>query len=171
MSPTSARPETGFTNVAPAVKWQISPIPGEFDLSAVFGVALPTGAAVIAGRGAQPYLQFPSSYELYDGWGLSGMFTEFFRPSEFSTKRLTETTFVIEKKLTDKFSLFTEYVGDYPEGAGPSQQINSGAVYLLSRTQTVDFHFAFGLNHNSPAYVVGVGYSFRFDGLFAGSSR
>jgi hypothetical protein len=162
---------SGFTNVAPAIKWQISPIPGKFDLSAVFGVALPTGAAEIAGRGAQPYLQFPWSYELHDGWGLSGMFTEFFRPSEVTTKRITEATFVIEKKLTDKFSLFTEYVGDYPENAAPSQLINLGGVYFLSRTQTVDFHFAFGLNHNSAAYVVGVGYSFRFDGLFEGSSR
>jgi hypothetical protein len=161
----------GFTDVAPAVKWQISPIPGKFDLSAVFGVALPTGAAEIAGRGAQPYLQFPWSYELHDGWGLSGMFTEFFRPSEVTTKRITEATFVIEKRLTDKFSLFTEYVGDYPENAGPSQLINSGGVYLLSRTQTVDFHLAFGLNHNSPTYVVGVGYSFRFDGLFEGLPR
>jgi len=162
---------SGFTDVAPAVKWQISPIPGKFDLSAVFGVALPTGAADIAGRGAQPYLQFPWSSELHDGWGVSGMFTEFFRPSEVTTKRITEATFVIEKKLTDKLSLFTEYVGDYPEGAVPSQLINSGEVYFLSRTQTVDFHLAFGLNHNSPTYVVGVGYSFRFEGLFAAQPR
>ncbi len=76
---------SGFTDVAPAVKWQISPIPGKFDLSVVFGVALPTGAADIAGRGAQPYLQFPWSSELHDGWGVSGMFTEFFRPSEVTT--------------------------------------------------------------------------------------
>jgi hypothetical protein len=44
------------------------------------------------------------------------MFTEFFHPADFTTKRITETTFVIEKKLTEKHSLFTEYVGDYPEG-------------------------------------------------------
>ena len=34
----------------------------------------------------------------------------------------------------------------------------------------------FGLNHNAPSYIapnyiVGVGYSFRLDGLFAGLSR
>jgi hypothetical protein len=80
---------------------------------------------------------------------------------------VTETTFVFEKKLTETFSLFTEYVGDYPENAGPAQLINSGGLYHLSRTQQVDFHVAFGLNHNSPAYVVGVGYSVRFDELFA----
>jgi Putative MetA-pathway of phenol degradation len=89
---------SGFSDVAPAIKWQVSPIPGKVDLSLVFGMALPTGAIAIAGRGAQPYLQMPWSWELHDGWGLSGMLTEFFRPAELTTKRITETTFVIEKK-------------------------------------------------------------------------
>jgi len=162
---------SGFSDVSPAIKWQVSPIPGKIDLSLVFGAALPSGAAEIAGRGAQPYLQMPWSRELRDGWGVSGMLTEFFRPAELTTKRITEATFVIEKKLTERASLFVEYVGDYPENAGPSQLLNSGALYRLSPTQQVDFHVAFGLNHNAPSYIVGVGYSFRFDGLFAGSRR
>lgn len=162
---------SGFTDVAPAVKWQVSPIPGKVDLSLVFGVALPTGAAEIAGRGAQPYVQLPWSWELHDGWGVSGMFTEFFRPSDPTSARITETTFAVEKKLTERFSLFTEYVGDYPDGAVPSQLWNSGGLYRLSRSQQVDFHFAFGLNHNSPNYIVGIGYSFRLDGLFEAHAR
>jgi hypothetical protein len=162
---------SGFSDVAPAVKWQVSPIPGKVDLSLVLGVALPTGALDIAGRGAQPYLQMPWSWELHDGWGLSGMLTEFFRPSELTTKRVTEATFVIEKKVTERSSLFVEYVGDYPENAGPSVLLNSGGVYRLSPTQQVDFHVAFGLNRNAPSYLAGVGYSFRFDGLFAGQPR
>ena len=161
----------GFSDIAPAIKWQISPIPGKVDLSVVFGVALPTGAVDIAGRGAQPYLQLPWSWKLHDGWGVGGMLTEFFRPSDVTTKRITETTFVIEKKVTEKASLFVEYVGDYPENASPSQLLNSGGLYYLSPTQQVDFHVAFGLNHNAPSYIVGVGYSFRFDGLFASKPR
>jgi hypothetical protein len=162
---------SGFGDVAPAIKWQVSPVPGKVDLSVVFGMALPTGAAEIAGRGAQPYLQLPWSWELHDGWGLSGMLTEFFRPAEPTTKRITEASFVIEKKVTERASLFVEYVGDYPENAGPSQLLNSGGSYRLSPTQQVDFHLAFGLNRNAPSYIVGVGYSFRFDGLFAGGLR
>ena len=162
---------SGFSDVSPAIKWQISPLPGKFDLSVVFGAALPTGTASIAGRGAQPYLQFPWSLELHDGWGVSGMFTEFFRPSDFTSKQITETTLSLEKKLTERFSVFTEYVGDYADGAGPSLLLNSGAVYHMNRTEQVDFRIAFGLNHNAPSYVVGMGYSFRFDGLFAGASR
>lgn len=157
---------SGFSDVGPALKWQISPVPGKIDLSMTMGVFLPAGPVEIAGRGAQPYLQLPWSWELHDGWGLSGMFTEFFRPAEFATKRVTETTFVIEKKLTEKFSLFTEYVGDYPDRTIPSQLINSGGLYHLTPNQQLDFHFAFGLNHNSPTYIVGIGYSFRVDRLF-----
>jgi hypothetical protein len=37
----------------------------------------------------------------------------------------------------------------------------------LTRTQQVDFHLAFGLNRNSPDYIIGVGYSWRLDNLFA----
>jgi len=158
---------SGFSDVSPAIKWQVSPIAGKVDLSVVFGVALPTGSVIIAGRGAQPYLQFPWSWELHDGLGVSGMFTEFFRPADFKIKNITETTFVLERKLTEQFNLFTEYVSDYSKGAGPSLLINSGAVYHMNRTQQVDFHIAFGLNHNAPNYIVGVGYSFRLDGLFA----
>ncbi len=158
---------SGFSDVAPALKWQISPIPGKVDLSAVFGVALPTGSAGIAGRGAQPYVQFPWSWELHGGWGLSGMFTEFIRPSEPTGKLSTEATFVIEKKVTERASLFVEYVGDYPANGSPAQLLNSGGVYRLTPTQQVDFHVAVGLNHNAPSYIVGVGYSVRFDELFS----
>ncbi|OAF02373.1 hypothetical protein AYJ54_26910 [Bradyrhizobium centrolobii] len=157
---------SGFSDVGPAVKWQISPMPGKVDLSMTMGVLLPTGPAELAGRGAQPYLQFPWSWELHDGWGLSGMFTEFFRPADFTAKQITEATFVIEKKLSDRISVFTEYVGDYPQGGVPSQLVNSGALYRLTPTQQIDFHLAVGLNHNSANYIVGIGYSFRVDGLF-----
>jgi hypothetical protein len=34
---------SGWTDVAPAVKWQISPLPGKIDLSVTAGVFLPTG--------------------------------------------------------------------------------------------------------------------------------
>jgi outer membrane putative beta-barrel porin/alpha-amylase len=159
--------KSGFSDVAPALKWQISPIPGKVDLSAVFGVALPTGSTGIGGRGAQPYLQFPWSWELRSGWELSGMFTEFFRPSEPASKRITETTFVIEKKVTERASLFVEYVGDYPQNGSPAQLLNSGGLYRLSPNQQLDFHVALGLNHNAPSYIVGVGYSVRFDELFS----
>jgi hypothetical protein len=58
---------SGSTDIAPALKWQISPIPGKFDLSMTVGAGLPTGATDIAGPGLQPYVQFPWSIELGGG--------------------------------------------------------------------------------------------------------
>ena len=156
---------SGFSDVAPAVKWQISPIPGKVDLSAVAGVALPTGTTDIAGPGAQPYVQLPWSWELSGGWGLSGMVTEFIRPSDPISKLVTQTTFVIDKKVSEKTSIFIEYVDEFSNHAGPSQLINSGGMYRLTPTQQIDFRVAFGPNHNAPTYIFGVGYSFRLDGL------
>ena len=166
VAPLQGTASRGLSDVAPAVKWQISPVPGKVDLSVVVGMALPTGSVEIAGRGAQPYLQLPWSWELHDGWGISGMFTECFRPDDVTARSITETTVSLEKKLTGQFSLFTEYVGDYPQGGLPSQLWNSGAVYHIDRLQQVDFHIAYGLSHSAPSYIVGVGYSFRVDGLF-----
>ncbi len=156
----------GFSNVAPAVKWQISPLPGKVDLSATFGVGLPTGTAAIAGPGAQPYLQFPWSHELDGGWGLSGMMTTFFRPSDPVARLTQEATFVVERRIGERAALFVEYVGDFPNRGGAGHLINSGGVYRVTPTQQVDFHVGFGLNRNAPDYFFGLGYSFRIDGLF-----
>ena len=159
-------PATGFTNIAPAIKWQISPDPGKFDLSITAGAALPSGDSAIAGRGTQPYLQFPWSYELSEGWGASGMLTFFFKPSEIASKELTETTFSLEKELRENLSVFVEYVGDFPDHGRSQQQLNTGASWHVTRLQQIDGHLAFGLNDNSPDVIVGLGYSFRVDGLF-----
>jgi hypothetical protein len=50
----SGHADTGFSNVTPAIKWQISPVPGKIDLSTTLGAALPTGIKAIAGPGVQP---------------------------------------------------------------------------------------------------------------------
>jgi hypothetical protein len=80
---------SGFGDIAPAVKWQISPLPGKFDLSITAGAALPTGATAVTGPGVQPYLQIPWSIALGGGWAVTGMETNFFAPAsdvKFSRK-------------------------------------------------------------------------------------
>ena len=62
--------------------------------------------------------------------------------------------------------LFVEYIGDFHLGGGPSNLLNFGGGYRVTPTQQVDFHIGIGLNDNAPAYIVGIGYSFRVDHLF-----
>jgi hypothetical protein len=66
--PINGNANSGFSDLAPAIKWQISPEPGKFDVSATFGMGLPTGAKRISGPSAQPYVQMPWSLDLDMGW-------------------------------------------------------------------------------------------------------
>ena len=43
---------------------------------------------------------------------------------------------------------------------------NSGGGYRITATQQIDLHIGIGLNDRAPAYIVGIGYSFRHGGLF-----
>jgi Putative MetA-pathway of phenol degradation len=163
--------DSGFTNVTPGVKWQVSGLPEPANLSVVFGVSLPTGTPAITGAGLQPYLQFPWSYELGGGWGISGMFTSFFRPSDLANHQTSEATFVLERKVSEKLALFAEYVSDTPSRGASTALFNVGGGYLLNRTEQLDFHLAFGLNRNSPDYIIGVGYSYRWDNVIGTAMR
>jgi len=157
---------SGFGDVAPAFKWQISPVPGKIDLSMTVGAGLPAGALAIAGPGVQPYLQFPWSVELGAGWAITGMVTNFFTPANPVNRYSNQSTFVIEKEFGERSFLFVEYVGDFPLTGGPGHLINSGGGYRITDTQQIDFHVGIGLNRNAPDYVFGIGYSFRVDGIF-----
>ena len=157
---------SGFTDVAPAVKWQISPIPGKIDLSAVAGIGLPTGTNSLVGPGPQPYVQFPWSWVLTAKWSVNGMLTAFFHPSDPVSKQVYQSTFVLERKVGEKAGVFIEWIGDFPSDAGAHHLLNSGAIYRLSKTEQIDFHVGAGLNKDAPSFVFGLGYSYRFDRLF-----
>jgi hypothetical protein len=154
---------SGFTDVTPAIKWQISPFPGKLDLSATLGAGLPTGTKAIAGPGVQPYVQFPWSWQLGSGWSVTGMLTNFMTPADPINKLSTETTLVLEREFAERAFLFIEYVGDYHIHGGPSYLFNSGGGYRITPTQQIDFHVGIGLNDKAPAYIFGIGYSFRID--------
>lgn len=157
----------GFSNLSPALKWQISPAPGKFDLSMTAGVGLPTGASHISGPGPQPYLQFPWSLELSNDWAVNGMVTEFFRPSDLASRFDSQYTLALERKLGRQTDLFVEYVAYVRSGGPTSQLINSGLGYRITPTQQLDFHVAVGLDPSAPSWIIGVGYSFRLDPLFS----
>ena len=142
---------TGFSDLSPAVKAQLGPLPGGIVLSATAGLGFPTGASRISGHAYNPYVQFPWSREIGGGWGLSGMFTRFWFPGQPKSNAVSEATFVVEREVGPHADLFVEYVGDYPNHSGPSQVINCGGAYRFIATRQIDFHVGFGLTSRSPS--------------------
>jgi hypothetical protein len=109
-------------------------------------------------------LQIPWSLEIGGGWTLNGMETGFFAP-EAAAKFTYQSTLVVEKELSERAFVFVEYIGTFPANGSNSQIINSGAGYRIDNNHQIDFHVGIGLDRNAPAYIVGMGYSFRLDGV------
>jgi len=166
----NGRASSGFSDFVVSIKRAL-PVPFGFHLylSATGGLGFPTGASIISSHGYDPYVQFHGR----DASAMTGhstvcslshfsrVSTQIIRPSN---RRLS-----LERDLGPTRDLFLEYVGDYPNHARPSQILDGGGSWRVTRLQLFDFYAGFGLNSSSPDHFFGVGYSFRLDGLFGGS--
>ena len=155
---------SGFSNAIVSFKRQL-PVPLGFDLSTTVGVGFPSGSGKVTGPGYQPYIQFPWSHSVADGWQVAGMFTVTWFPSQSARNPTFEPTFSLEREFGSFGDMFAEYVGDY-DHQRPGQLIDGGGSWRFAKTQQLDFHVGLGLNGSSVDHYFGIGYSFRLDGLF-----
>jgi len=160
----NGRAASGLSVLMAAIKREL-PVPYEFHLSAAGGLGFPTGASNISSHGYDPYVQFPWSRPISDDWSLHGMFTVTWFTHHHKSNPTFEPTLSIERELGPTRDLFVEYVGDYPNHGRPSQILDGGGSWRVTRLEQIDFHVGFGLNSSSVDHFVGIGYSFRLDGL------
>jgi hypothetical protein len=163
----NGRASSGFSDLVVSVKREL-PVPLGFHLSATGGVGFPTGASKISSHGYDPYIQIPWSRRITDDWSLHGMFTVTWFTSQRTINPTFEPTLSLERALGPTGDLFVEYVGEYPNHARPSQILDAGGSWRVTKVQQLDFHAGFGLNSSSPNHFFGIGYSFRLDGLWGG---
>jgi hypothetical protein len=156
----------GTSDIAPGVKHQFDDLPEHWDLWAAAGIALPTGDARIAGRGAQPYIQIPASVDLWEGMTLGMQYLATFHPGDIDTSTEHQTSLDLEADISEELGVFLEYTGTYRRGAAPSNTADLGATYRLEPTRQIDFLVGAGLNRAAPDWYFSVGYSIRFDRLF-----
>ena len=164
------RASSGFSDLVVSVKREL-PVPFGFELSATGGLGFPTGASKISSHGYDPYIQVPWSRPITDDWSLHGMFTVTWFTSQQAINPTFEPTLSLEREFGPTRDLFVEYVGDYPNHARPSQILDGGGSWRVTKVAQIDFHLGLGLNSSSPDHFFGVGYSFRLDDLFGGSGN
>jgi hypothetical protein len=70
---TGANSASGFDDIALGMKQQLGPLPGDVDLAVIVAFSLPTGAPRISSHGYDPFIKFPWSKDLKDGWSIGGM--------------------------------------------------------------------------------------------------
>ena len=157
---------SGFGDVAVGMKQQFGPLPGEFDLSVIVALSLPTGADRISSHGYDPFIKFPWSKDLKDGWSFGGMESLFWYTEDRRRNLTGESTLYIEKQITKPWDAFAEYGGDFQQWGGSKEVAHFGTAYKITPKNQIDFHFGFGLSHAAPARFFAVGYSFRIDNLW-----
>jgi hypothetical protein len=93
------------------------------------------------------------------------MFTLSWFPSESSKNPTFGSALSIVRDLGESANMSIDYGGTY-DHQRPTQVLDTTAQWRFTNTQQVDFQAGFGLNSSSPDHFVGIGYSFRLDGLF-----
>ena len=166
----NGRASSGFSDLVISIKRELL-VPFGFRLSATGGLGLPTGSNQISSHGYDPYIQFPWSHRLDDDWSIHGMFTVTWFTNQHAINPTFEPTLSLERELGPTRDLFIEYVGDYPNHTRPSQIVDGGGSWRVTKLQQFDFHVGFGLNSSSPDHYFGIGYSFRLDNLFGASAN
>ena len=159
---------SGFTDVVVSLKHQF-PSPFGFkglNISATAGLGFPSGDDKISGRGYQPYIQAPWSYEISDNWSAGGMFTLSWFPSESARNPTFGPTLSIGRQFFDSAAnINVEYGGNY-DHQRPTHVLDTLGQWRFTNTQQIDFQAGFGLNSSSVDHFFGIGYSFRLDRLF-----
>ena len=154
---------SGFGDISAGFKQQLGPLPGDFDLSVIMAVSLPTGARGVSSGGYDPSIKFPWSRELTGPWSVGGMFSLFWLTEEGRRNLTGQPTFYVERQITKAADVFVEYAADYPEHGAPRPIFHTGAAYRITPTNQIDLHIGLGLTRAAPDFFIGIGYSFRID--------
>lgn len=166
--PTGSVAGSGFGDLALGVKQQFGPIHRNFDLSAIIFLSFPSGAQAISSHGYDPGLQLAWTYKLPGNWTAGGQLASYWPTLAGKHTFTGESTFLIDRQLTQPWDAFVEYVGDFPQRGSPRHLLHFGSAYKLAPRHQIDFHFAVGLSWAAPDSFVGggtsalFGYSFLF---------
>jgi len=119
----------------------------------------------VSSGGYDPGLQVPWSRALNSKWTVAGMLSLYF-PTQGHRRNLTgEATILLDRQLTGPWDAFVEYAGDFPERGGNRHLLHIGTAFKITNQQQLDFHVGAGLSSAAPDYIIGIGYSFRFQAL------
>jgi hypothetical protein len=146
------------------IKRQIQPFK-KLIASVVASVNVPTGSRAFSDRGVEPVFRVPYSILINRKWSLCGMQSLLVLNSG---RNVSYEPFVMVTRTLGSRSqteIFAEYAGFFTHRLPTVQFAHFGCAYKLRRHHQVDIHFGFGLDKSAPVALVGVGYSYRFDGL------
>lgn len=157
----SATGANGFGDLGVGVKQQLGPAKG-FDVSVIAAVSLPGGANAISSHGYDAVVQAPWSRSLSKNWTVAGQVGVGWPTSSGRHNATGQGSVYFDRQMSATVDAFVEYAGGFPQRGGPQHLVDFGAAYKPTPHQQLDVHCGMGLSAAVPDYVVGLGYSVRF---------
>jgi hypothetical protein len=137
--------------------------------SVVVAANIPTGSKLLSGTAVVPVFRLPYAVQLSKNWTFCGMQSLLVTQPHGNIE--WQPFVMVSRALGPKACAFAEYAGFFQQNShAPGQSIaHFGALYKLNRHHQIDIQYGFGLSKTAPAAFVGMGYSYRFDGLPRGN--
>jgi hypothetical protein len=108
---------SSFGDPSIGLKEQIGPLAGALDLSVIIGSGIPLEADKPGRHCCSPFVKFPWSRELPNGWAVGGMQSLFYG-SDVPDKLIWESTFYVKREIIKHSDIFVEYGADSDHGRG-----------------------------------------------------
>lgn len=161
---------TGLQEVGLKHQFGFSPFK-RLTTSVVGGVDIPTGSKLLTGTGVMRVFRLPYTIQLNQNWAFCGMQSIVVTQPHGNIQY--QPFVMLTRALGSRASAFVEYAGFFQQNShAPGQSIaHFGGVYKISKHNQVDIQWGFGMSKTAPAAFVGVGYSYRFDGLPWGNKK
>lgn len=141
--------------------------PGDVHIALIPLLNIPTGTESVSSKGLDPEFRVAGAKNLTRklsvGTQLNTRWNSY--PKAPSSVIFTPSI-VAYYYFRPTFGSFAEYAATVPTTGDTIQIVQFGLLYVFRRRHQLDARIATGLNKNSPDILVGVGYSFRIDGLF-----
>lgn len=139
----------------------------KLDLAVISVFNLPTGANRVSSNGVDPQLRLVLAKTFRPGWVVASQLdARWFTAQGGDTDVMLHPTLIAYQTWAPKFQSFVEYGGFFPTQGRSQQYLQAGVLFFSTPRQQWDVRLATGLNQAASNLIVGVGYSFRIDGVF-----
>ncbi len=153
---SSGSDTNGVKDGSLGVKWQLNSEDSNFVAALFAGVSLPVGDNGFSSDDYDPELALFWTYAGRLDWFGTAKLTE------SGKKYKLENAIGINLSLAHNTGAYVEYEGSFPEGQGPSHEVNFGVTWLLTDDLQVDVNGSLGLNSRASDYGLGTGIAYRF---------
>ncbi len=145
------------------IKYQLTKPGAEVPLGVLLVSTLPTGDDEISVGRAEYGVILAGGYDLNEFMGLGMNIGAVAENDEDERELVYSTALAMEVELNDRLAAFVEFYADIPQHETWQPLMDGGLTCMVNPVTQIDFYIGKGLNDYAPDFIIGAGFSFRFD--------